>query len=214
MSRFRNLVFAAVATTIAAQGSAVNADILYDNLSVSSGGTASVSSLDHGPLADSFSTGVSPTSLTDVKLLLGASAPVDGGSFSVTLLSDSSTSPGSLLTTIGTVNDSSLSTSLGTVDLSLATPYALTANTRYWIEVSGTSTSGVWSFTAVNSGTGVAGEYNFYAGLVKANSDFTPYQMQVNTSTVAVPEPGTLTVALGTIAIAALAIARRRLVRP
>jgi hypothetical protein len=165
------------------------AGTIYDNSTQLSGGTALVTSADNGPLADSFSTGATDVSLTDVQLLIGADNPSDGGSFTVDLLSDSSTSPGSVLDTIGTINDSSLTTSLGLVDVALTTPYALTADTRYWIELSGDPTSAFWAFTASNTGTGVAGEYNYYAGLVKANDTFTPYQMQVNVS----PEPASWT---------------------
>ncbi len=205
MNRFRKLALAAASIAVLSAGSAVNAGILYDNLGVASGGSAHVSFSDNGPLADSFFTGGSAASLSNVVLLLGADAPSDGGSLSVDLLSDSSIHPSSNLIHLGTVDDSSLTTSPSAVDLSLATPYLLAANTRYWIEVSGTSTSGIWSFATNDSGIGVAGEYNFYAGAVQPNTMFTPYQMEVNT----VPEPGTLV--LSVIGITILAFARRRL---
>ena len=213
MPRLRCLVLALAATVFPTLGSVADAGIIYDNISAStgatSGGSADISSASHGPLADSFSTGAGSSVLTDLKLLIAAATPTDGGSFVVLLLSDSSTSPGSVLTTLQTVSDSSLTTTLGTVAFTLSTPYLLAANTRYWIELSGSSTSGVWSFTATNVGIGVANEYNYYAGSVSANSAFTPYQMTVTTS--AVPEPSGL--GLCAIGIAALAIARRHRAR-
>ncbi len=215
MTPHRCLVLALAATVVLTLSSVADADIIYDNISPStgatSGGSASISSSDHGPLADSFSTGAGSSMLTDLKLLVAAATPTDGDSFNVLLLSDSSTSPGSVLTTLRTVSDSSLTTTLSTVDIMLSTPYLLAANTRYWIELSSLSTSGVWSFTTTNVGIGVANEYNFYAGSVSANSAFTPYQMTVTTSAVPVPEPSSL--GLCAIGIAVLAIARRHLGR-
>jgi len=213
MTPHRCLVLALAATVVLTLSSVADAGIIYDNISPStgatSGGSASISSSDHGPLADSFSTGAGFSVLTDLKLLVAATTPTDGDSFNVLLLSDTSTSPGSVLTTLRTVSDSSLTTTLSTVDIILSTPYLLAANTRYWIELSSPSTSGVWSFTTTNVGIGVANEYNFYAGSVSANSAFTPYQMTVTTS--AVPEPSSF--GLCAIGIAALAIARRHLGR-
>ena len=55
----------------------------------------------------SFSDGGGSSSLTDVKLLLQGS-PTDSNSFSVDLYADSSTSPGSLLDHVGSLNDMSL----------------------------------------------------------------------------------------------------------
>ena len=64
----------------------------------------------------------------------------------------------------------------------------LAANTRYWIELSTSNGSLEWSYSGANDGIGVANEYNFYAGVVYHNADFTPYQMSIGS---AVPEPST-----------------------
>jgi hypothetical protein len=162
-----------------------NATYLYNNIDVSSGGTADASTLDHGPLG-SFSTGPSSYTLTAVDLLVLADNPSDGGSFTVSLLNDSSLHPGSTIAT-DTFDDSILSTSLSTISAPFSS-VALAANTRYRIELSTSTGSLEWSYTGVNNGIGVANEYNFYAGSVSANQAFTPYQMSIGS---AVPEPST-----------------------
>ena len=117
--------------------------------------------------------------------------------------------PGVTFTTIATVDDSLLAATLGTFNYQLPTPYPLAANTRYWIELDGTSTTSEWSFTATNVGIGVDNEYVYYAGQVFANSAFTPYQMTVTT---VVPEPTTVGLcALGLLVIAAVGRVRARL---
>ena len=173
-----------------------------------SGGSAGIATT-NAPLANSFSTGGQSSLLTDVGLLVLALNPSSGGSFSVSLLSDNSTSPGVTLTAIATVDDSLLATTLGTFNYQLSTPYPLAANTRYWIELDSPSSTSEWSFTATNVGIGVDNEYVYYAGQVFANSAFTPYQMTVTT---VVPEPTTIGLcALGLLVIAAARRIRVRL---
>jgi hypothetical protein len=208
MSCFRNFVLAAVASAVLSLGSAAQAGILYDNLSQESLGSVFVATSQFGPLADSFSTGSTATYFQSVLLSLLADDPKDGESFTVSLRSDSDTSPGAALAS-ATFNDSILTTSLKNYTFPTSGSILLAANTRYWIEVSGTANSSArWSRSSNSSGTGVAGEYNFLNGKANSNSSVQPFQMQVNT----IPEPGTLT--LGAIGTPVLAIARRRLARP
>jgi hypothetical protein len=200
-----------------------HADILYNNLSNAPGsvlGTFPVN-LSEG---DSFSTGPSPISLIDVVLKL--QGVHDSRSFTVSLYSDHNTvcAPGpsctggplTLLDTIATVSDNSLSTTLTDVNFALATPYTLAANTRYWIIASSTNSGTQWSYTQDLTGTGVAGEFNTTfadqtpPGLLPNSSDFatypgcingsfgpvgpnacTPFQMEV----VVTPEPSGLGIA-------------------
>jgi hypothetical protein len=142
-----------------------NATYLYNNIDIRSGGTADASTLDHGPLGNSFSTGPSSYTLTAVDLLVLADNPSDGGSFTVSLLNDSSLHPGSTIAT-DTFDDSILSTSLSTISAP-SSSVALAANTSYWIELSTSTGSLEWSYTGVNNGIGVANEYNFYAALCR-----------------------------------------------
>jgi hypothetical protein len=204
------LVLAALALLLGSVGQARAGYItLYNNLSSTNSGGASVSAV--GPLADSFSTGGAAVNLSDVKVLIGL--PPFGipptGSITVTLNSDGSippggtlTTPGAVLTTIGTLNDSSLSNTLTAVDFS--TSFSLAANTRYWIEISSSNSSNAfWGYAADASDVGVANEHFANNGGAFPNSEG-PYQMEVTAQTAAtgVPEPSTLTLlSLGSLGL-------------
>jgi hypothetical protein len=175
----------------------------FDNI-----GNFTGTSIQSGPLADSFSTGSGGFIMNDVQFELQLfGAPVSA--VTVQLLSDSSTSPGTVLSTLGTIPDSSVNPVVGgIVDVSFAA-ITLAANTRYWIELSDPTlmTNVGWIAEQSLGGTGTAGEYNysFYNG-VSANSALTPYQMGIfGPASSAVPEPSSillLGLSLGTIAVA------------
>lgn len=159
---------------------------LFDNLSATSGGEDLITSF--GPLADSFST-TSAFKLSDVQLLLdGASS---GGSITVNLLNDAGSTPGSVvIATTGPLLDSFLSGSPAVIDFSLTA--SLSANTRYWIQLSSSDTSGLWEWSTDISGLGVANEFFANQNGVFGNADG-PYQMAVSglVATTGVPEPST-----------------------
>lgn len=216
---YRTLVFATLIAGICSLEGEAIAGVIYDNLppASSNGGLDPVA--DDGPAYNSFSTGSSDLLLTDVKMLLQRSLGT-ASQFKVSLLSDSSHSPGSLLTTLGTFNDSDLSLTAAIYDISVNS-YALAANTRYWIELSSVpnSVSTVeWNYASSAAGTGVSSEYWAYTPsetiTVAANSDAPPgpYQMSVTTTTN-VPEPGTLYQVLTAVGVSVFAASRRRLVR-
>ena len=151
---------------------AASAEVLFDNLGYPSVGADG--DLAHGPLYASFST-VGSNTLTDVSLLIGADNPNDGGTFTIDLYSDSSTSPGSLLTALGTFDDSQLSSSLAVFSDSVS--YSLSADTRYWIGISSSDGSVYWSYEVDDLGIGVAGEFYDNQGGVAPNSTGA-YQME------------------------------------
>lgn len=187
---------------------AAQADILYDNLSAGSAGADAVSSL--GPLSDSFSTGASGFTLNNVKFVLDASAPDDGGAVTVNLLADSSTSPGGLLDPLGVILDSQLISSLSVVDVSFA-GITLSPNTRYWIQLADANAANggsiSWSWSLDVSGTGVGNEFLANRNGVFANDPNGPYQMQIN-GVSEIPEP--LTLSLLGAGLAGVAAMRRR----
>ena len=101
------------------------ATLIYSNLGSTTAGSDPLS-VQGPPLFDSFSS--SAFALADVKLLL--SGTPDAASFAVALYNDNSISPGTLLTTIGSLGDSVLSSTLTVVDFPPASPYVLAAG-RY-----------------------------------------------------------------------------------
>jgi hypothetical protein len=179
-----------------------NADVVrFNNLNATTVDADSIAT--YGPIADSFSTAEYAATLNQVSLKLSG-AP-DSGSMTVRLLSNLSNSPGSVLATIGTVNDSSLSSALSNYTLTLATPFNLAANTRYWIQLASNDSSANWAWSWDVSGTGVAGEYFSNANGVFANASEAPYQMQILTSA---PEPSSFGI-LGLGLIGMVAIIRK-----
>ena len=108
----------------------------------------------------------------------------------MSLLNDNSTSPGTVLDLLATIEDSSLSASLSTIDIPVSS-INLAADTRYWIQLASSTTSGIWSFSFDTSGVGVASEFFANQDGVFPNS-YAPYQMEVSTATTTVPEPSSL----------------------
>jgi len=188
-----------VSAGLALAGIPASATVLYDNLSASISGEDFVSS--SGPVADSFSTGGSAVSLTDVKVMVSGD-PTSTGDISVSLLADGSTSPGGLIATLGSIVAGSLGTDV-VYDFSLVSPMALASDTRYWIELTTSNDSVTWPWSLDVSGTGVGSEFFANSSGVSPN-EFGPYLMQVN----AVPEPAALS--LIAISILALGILRRK----
>ncbi len=217
MVRFGRFVLAVVATAVVSLGNDVNAGVIYDNTTLASNGYVEASV--DGPLFNSFSTGGTGFLLTDVKLVLASTNVSSGKSFTVSLVANNANKPGTVLNSLATINDSSLSVAGSTIDVSVSS-IALTANTRYWIEVNGAGGSSVeWSYGVDATGTGVPGEYWAYnpggtLTVTQNDSTNTPFQMQVTATAVSsVPEPGTLSLALSALGIGVLGMARRRLVR-
>jgi len=203
MTKVRYVVLLSLAGFAVSLGSIAHGGTIYDSLT----GATTISSdpvTSFGPLADSFST-IGATTLVDVKFLLTGD-PTAGGTTIVYLLSDASTSPGSVIAQLGSINDSSLTSSFTVQDVSGFAPVALNAGTRYWIELSSTNSSAFWAYTYDIMGPGVAGEFFANSAAVFPNYDG-PYQMQVNTGAVPIPEPTAF--ALAMIGIGTLVALRR-----
>lgn len=173
------------------------AAVIYDNLGAP---TAAVDPLSawraypnpgDSPESSSFSTGPGGFVLSDVQLLLSLN-PSSDGHFTVSLLADDNTSPGSVITST-VISDSDMPDDFVVVDFKLSA--SLAANTRYWIQLSSTDNSAAaWAYADDTSGLGVAGEYYDCptCGGVTLNDE--PYQMAISgdvPETGAVPEPAT-----------------------
>ena len=162
-------------------------------------------------VAASFST--LNADLDNVEVNLLASNPNDGGMLSVGVYADSSTSPGALLDSLGTIKDSSLTTS--PADYAIPVPPFPLASGRYWIVISSSDgSSAAWNMTDITTGTGVSSEYfgDPFDGYVLNSStgygapfNQVAFEMQVDGFT---PEPSTIL--FGAIGLAMLAAYRRR----
>ena len=122
------------------------------------------------------------TSQTGVTIAVNGASSPPASSIAIALYSDSSGSPGTLLATIGTLDKSQLSASPATVDLPLATPYRLAANTKYWIGMSTAMSGPSWSWSADQIGMGVSGQSFANDGGVSPNT-LGAYQMRITTAT-------------------------------
>lgn len=115
-------------------------------------------------MAQSFLTGDATFDLADLSLDL-TGTPSSNGSFAIDVVADDSVSPGTtIIASFGTVFDSTLTASPVFYDFTLATPVALDADTRYWVELipdPTDSTTASWSYSTDLTGTGVSTEYTF-----------------------------------------------------
>jgi hypothetical protein len=114
--------------------------------------------------AQSFATGAGSTTVTEVQLNLVCFDQGDGGHVTVSLLTDTSESPGTLVATLGTIADSAIPDSFSTVDLTVTDAGALTADTRYWIQVAATTDNVNWGATDETTGTEVSTQFMDAAG--------------------------------------------------
>jgi hypothetical protein len=188
------------------------ADSLFDNLGAAPSGADSTGNA-WGPLADSFSTGSSAFDLTSLTVALTGTP--SGGTTTAFLLSDSATTPGSILEEIGSISEAGLSGAPGFYALS--TSYVLSPDTRYWIELTSDDNSANWDWSFDTSGTGVAGQFlaNFQGGdeWFVFPDDNGPYQMNVS-GTNEVPEPSSIVLLFaGLTAILCVAFRRRSMAK-
>jgi uncharacterized protein (TIGR03437 family) len=189
--------------------------ILFDELNAAYAGSDSVTMF--GPLGESFSTGASAMSLTDVMVKLNIAqnnstfdtasrmrragsrsllkpAASSSGAVTIALYSNNGLRPGTLVAQLGTVSDSSLPSGGASqnFDLPVNPPIALTPNTMYWILLTASNNSiAGWAWTTDTTGAGGANEYTFYDGGVYPNvGQFDgPYQMRVTAAAPATPAP-------------------------
>jgi hypothetical protein len=178
---------------------------IYDNLVQDPDGADQPSNF--GPLYDSFTSPGALTAITGLQLALGGDGTA--GTLTVGLYSDASTSPGALITTLGTFNDTSIVGYNVDTTVSLLSHPMLAPDTRYWIGLVDTGDAS-WAWGPDLSGPGVANEYLANQGGVFPNVG-EPYMMDlVGTSHPSVPDGMSTAGVLG-LAFAGLAGLRRKL---
>jgi hypothetical protein len=166
--------------------------IIYNNLGAAYTGNDPLTAI--SPAYDSFTSAASSQALTGLGLkLMGPGGGV--GTLTVGLYQDLATSPGTLITTLGTIADISIASGVNDYTLSLISNPVLAPSTRYWIGLTDTTGSESWAWSLDVSGVGVGFEYlvnNYNPGKVWPNNPNGPYQMEVITN---VPEPSSLALA-------------------
>ena len=214
MSFARTLAVGAVLGVLASPAARAYSTIFDTTAAVSTNSFGVDQNNQQGPVGQSFTTGALDLGLVGVHLLLSADNPGDGGSIVVSLYSDAGGAPGSMLTNLGTLADSAITTSLSIYSFgtTLATGlyYTLTAGTTYWVVAADDLSapggdSAQWYAASDLSGLGATGSFTTnanYTGIVDATSNL-PMAMSVDA-----PEPATLAV-LG-VGLAGIGWARRR----
>jgi len=183
------------------------ASVIYNNLGGFTGGSDPLIP-GFGPRYDSFTSAGSKQIISRLELKLeGRGGP---GQITVELFSDSGTSPGALIATLGIINAATISgtdsNGFGkTYSLSLFSMPLLAASTRYWIGLSDTGAV-AWDFSGDTSGVGVSGEYFANQQGVAPNIDG-PYQMRLS---VSIPDSGSTACLLG-FGVVVLVVMRRKL---
>ena len=207
------LALAALAST----GTA-GATVLYSNLAnPNPSGFAAVSISNYA--ADSFTTDNNNYLLSDV--IVPLKAIPSGGQVSVDLFTNNGGTPGTNLKTLGTIFDSSLSTSTFTQETVGGGNFQLTPNTTYFIVLVGinvTQNDADWEMATTNTATGITGniapkfgttaDFGQSWSLQTASPNAFPFVMQVDVAN-ATPEPGTIFGALAGLAVI-LGMRRRR----
>ena len=178
----------------------VGATTIYDNLGNPASGTGSV--FNSGPLYDSFTTPGAADTLNGLELALSGSGAA--GTLTVGLYS----APGALIATLGTIDETTISSGVHDYVLALSSNPLLAANTRYWIGLSDLGGAS-WAWSA-GGGVGVAGEF-FASRYGTFPNAYGPFMMKVDYDPRGLPDAGSTASLLG-IAVAALAGLRRKLV--
>ena len=190
--------------------SAFGGPVLFDTTGDASNGNGYLIPTEY----QSFSTGASAFTLQDLKVIVIGN-PDSSHSFGVAIYSDSSSTPGALFTSVGSVSDTLLpGNGFATIDLS-GLSISLSAGTRYWVGLSTTSGGGAsWALgTPTGGDTGVTGQFYDDGGFIHSTGGSSvneAFLMQLSgtTATGNVPEPASFL--LGGTGLFALLCLRRQ----
>jgi len=209
-SKFVSVIFAAAVVLTGTGTSAAPAYTLYDSLGGVEGGGDSLAGV--GPILNDWVAAGSAATLTSATFNLSLSgAPT--GSFDVFVAKiDAKSKTGiSHFQTIGTISDTSLTSSFATYTVSPTSKYRLDANSFYVVGLfDNAASNAIWGSTVdptvLARPSVVAGQYYYNStGGVQSNAGG-PYELSVDVTNV--PEPAAL--ALLGLGIAGLAARRRR----
>ena len=164
----------------------LHAGIVYDNTAAASTDTDPVQSF--GPLYDQFMSAPDVARITNLELLLTLNGSAPTGVLDIGLYGDNFGTPGALITSLGTLADTSLTNPIAEYNITLTANPVLAASTQYWIGLFGT-TSANWSWSLDTSGPGVSGEEFSNSSGTWPSIDG-PYQMAVTTTPT--PEPASV----------------------
>ncbi len=198
MSFIRTLAVGALFAGLSTSGAFANVvTTVFDTTSQPTTNNSPLVTGNRAPLAQSFVTDSNAVSLNSITLdMLGGSAD-SATAFAVTVRAGGTT-PGSVLVNLGPTTNAAVlaNNTISFTGLSLA----LSANTQYWVVLSGTAASNAeWAYTSSGFvGTGVSASatpaLNSNGSAFNANTP-DPYLMmvtEIDSTTAPAPEPATL----------------------
>ncbi|MFZ4708960.1 MAG: choice-of-anchor R domain-containing protein [Zwartia sp.] len=122
----------------------------------------------------SFSTGAQPTQLTELKLLWRREK-MAAGTVDISIHEDQQSQPGHKLETVASADVGLLPVGQQWLVIQIKGTKALSANTRYWLEITATGAAGSIAYSRKHKGSGALTEFYKNAYGLRANSETGPY---------------------------------------
>lgn len=186
-----------------------SADTLSNNLNAVTNYTELISGSSW--TASSFATGNSSYVLSSATLLMMSDAP---GPVSLSLYSDSSMKPGSLLGTLGA--PASFSSGTLTPTVFGGNSLTLAPGTNYWLVLNASGAGSYeWAYAADNTGTGIGFTHRWASsvdsGVIWSSSDLQPMQMRVEATPAisTTPEPSEVSLVFAGVTLVFLKARKR-----